>query len=32
MRPKILIAEPLDFSPAALKILQTVGEVELRTC
>jgi D-3-phosphoglycerate dehydrogenase / 2-oxoglutarate reductase len=32
MRPKILIAEPLDFSPTALKVLQTAGDVELRTC
>src|SRR6266404_1438535 len=32
MRPTILIAEPLDFSPTALKILQTAGEVELRAC
>jgi D-3-phosphoglycerate dehydrogenase len=30
--PKILIAEPLDFSPAALAILRKVGEVELREC
>ena len=29
-RPRILIAEPLDFSPAALRILRAAGEVELR--
>jgi D-3-phosphoglycerate dehydrogenase / 2-oxoglutarate reductase len=29
---KILIAEPLDFSPTAVRLLQTVGEVELRSC
>ncbi|HEV3417293.1 MAG TPA: NAD(P)-dependent oxidoreductase [Pirellulales bacterium] len=29
---KILIAEPLDFSPAALAVLQRVGDVELREC
>lgn len=29
---KILIAEPIDFSPAALRVLSTVGDVELRTC
>jgi D-3-phosphoglycerate dehydrogenase len=32
MRPKILIAEPLDFSAAALKTLQSAGDVELRAC
>ncbi len=32
MRPKILIAEPLDFSPEALKILEAAGDVELRAC
>jgi D-3-phosphoglycerate dehydrogenase / 2-oxoglutarate reductase len=30
--PKILISEPLDFSPAALAVLQRVGDVELREC
>ncbi len=29
---KILIAEPLDFSAAAIALLQTAGEVELRRC
>jgi D-3-phosphoglycerate dehydrogenase len=29
---KILIAEPLDFSPKARDILSEVGEVELRRC
>jgi D-3-phosphoglycerate dehydrogenase len=32
VRPKILIAEPLDFSPAALETLRTAGDVELRAC
>ncbi len=29
---RILLAEPLDFSPRALAILQQAGEVELRGC
>ena len=29
---RILIAEPLDFSPDALRILETAGEVDLRHC
>jgi D-3-phosphoglycerate dehydrogenase / 2-oxoglutarate reductase len=29
---RILVAEPLDFSPEAVRILETVGQVELRGC
>ncbi len=32
MPNRILIAEPLDFSPEAVRILQSAGEVELRSC
>jgi D-3-phosphoglycerate dehydrogenase len=31
-RPKILIAEPLDFSAEAVAILRAVADVELREC
>lgn len=31
-RTKIFIAEPLDFSLAAVRVLQQAGEVELRQC
>jgi D-3-phosphoglycerate dehydrogenase / 2-oxoglutarate reductase len=30
MRPRILIAEPLDFSPAAVRLLETAADVTLR--
>jgi D-3-phosphoglycerate dehydrogenase len=29
---RVLVAEPLDFSPAAVDILRRLGEVELRRC
>jgi D-3-phosphoglycerate dehydrogenase / 2-oxoglutarate reductase len=32
MLKRIRIAEPLEFSPVAVRILQTVGEVELQAC
>ena len=32
MRPRILVAEPKDFSPDAVKILEEAGQVELRAC
>lgn len=31
-RPRILIAEPLDFSPRALALLEQAAEVERRAC
>lgn len=30
MRPNVLIAEPLDFSPAAVRLLETAADVTLR--
>jgi D-3-phosphoglycerate dehydrogenase len=31
-RPKILVAEPRDFSPEAVSVLERAGTVELRAC